>query len=52
MSEGEKAQKLEQLRGLENGLQFGAKISVSKVHLGIDTPSDIDKALEIIKNGN
>ena len=52
MSEGEKTQKLEQLRGLENGLKFGAKISVSKVHLGIDTPSDIDKALEIIKNGN
>jgi len=52
ISKGERNQKLEQLRGFENGLKFGAIKSVAKIHLGIDTPSDLEKALKILKDGD
>jgi len=51
-TKGEKEQKLEQLRALENGYSFGARRSSSTIHLGIDTEEDLLKAREYLQNGN
>ena len=41
---------LEQMRAMDNGEEIYAIESVSKYHLGVDTESDLNKAIEISKN--
>ena len=41
---------LEQMRAMDNGEEIYAIESVSKYHLGVDTESDLNKAVEISKN--
>ena len=45
----EKAEKLEQLRALEDGMKIGA-IIVSSKPTGVDTPADLERAREKLKN--
>ncbi|MCM1370258.1 MAG: 3-deoxy-manno-octulosonate cytidylyltransferase [Candidatus Amulumruptor caecigallinarius] len=47
----EKAESLEQLRWLENGLTIGVDISEHST-IGIDTPSDLKKAEEFLAGGS
>jgi CMP-2-keto-3-deoxyoctulosonic acid synthetase len=50
-SRAELAESLEQLRWLENG--YTIKVAVcNTASIGIDTPADLDKAIEFIKNNN
>ncbi|MDH3335679.1 MAG: 3-deoxy-manno-octulosonate cytidylyltransferase [Rhodospirillaceae bacterium] len=44
-------EKLEQLRALENGMTIGCAL-VDTVPFGVDTPSDLERAREIIKKQN
>ena len=44
----EKAESLEQLRWLQNGLKIKAGITTQET-IGIDTPDDMQKALEFMK---
>jgi 3-deoxy-manno-octulosonate cytidylyltransferase (CMP-KDO synthetase) len=46
----EKAEKLEQLRALENGYRIKV-VQVNKVSPGVDSPEDLDKIIKIIKQG-
>ena len=41
---------LEQMRAMDNGEAIYALESVGKYHLGVDTESDLNKAIEISKN--
>ena len=41
---------LEQMRAMDNGEEIYAIESVGKYHLGVDTESDLNKAVEISKN--
>lgn len=47
----EKAERLEQLRALENGYRIKV-VQVDKVSPGVDSPDDLDKIIKIIKQGN
>ena len=49
MSVLEKLEKLEQLRALENGLSILC-VESSHESIGIDTPEDLAKAVEIINS--
>ena len=49
-SDNEKKYKLEQFRALDNGISINAIKSVSKIHLGVDTEEDLEKANEIAKD--
>jgi 3-deoxy-manno-octulosonate cytidylyltransferase (CMP-KDO synthetase) len=46
----EEREKLEQLRGLENGMRIGVKL-VEAVPFGVDTPADLEKARRILGHG-
>lgn len=46
----EKAERLEQLRALENGHRIKV-MQVEKVSPGVDSPDDLDKIIKIIKQG-
>jgi 3-deoxy-manno-octulosonate cytidylyltransferase (CMP-KDO synthetase) len=46
----EQREKLEQLRGLENGMRIGVKL-VEAVPFGVDTPADLEKARRILGHG-
>ncbi len=43
----EQREKLEQLRGLENGMRIGVKL-VAAMPFGVDTPADLEKARRIL----
>lgn len=45
----EQREKLEQLRGLENGMSIGVRV-VDAVPFGVDTPADLEKARRILEN--
>lgn len=45
----EKRERLEQLRALEAGMRIDAEI-VATVPLGVDTPEDLDRARDILRN--
>lgn len=46
----EKAERLEQLRALENGYRIKV-VQVEKVSPGVDSPDDLDKIIKVIKQG-
>jgi 3-deoxy-manno-octulosonate cytidylyltransferase (CMP-KDO synthetase) len=46
----EKAERLEQLRALENGYRIKV-IQVEKVSPGVDSPDDLEKIIKVIKQG-
>ena len=48
----ELAEKLEQLRFLENGFTINTSIYNSNIPLGIDTPDDLKEAIDFINNAN
>lgn len=49
-SKRELSERLEQLRALDNNKKIGAIKSLSKHHLGVDTPDDLSKARKILIN--
>ena len=49
-SSNEQSRKLEQMRAMDNGQSIFASKAFGEIHLGVDTQSDLDKAIEIAKN--
>ena len=52
MSALEEAEKLEQLRFIENGFTIQASIYNAEIPSGIDTPEDLQSAINFIKNAS
>ena len=50
ISHGKDAEKLEQLRALENGIQI-AVVTVNYDSIGVDMPEDVAKVEAIISHG-
>jgi len=49
-SKNEKIENLEQLRAIDRKKKIGATESLSKIHIGIDTVKDLNKARKLIRN--
>ena len=49
-SENEQRENLEQLRAFDNGKVIGARDSISKIHIGIDTEKDLINARSLFSN--
>ena len=52
MSALEEAEKLEQLRFIENGFTIQASIYSAEIPSGIDTPEDLQSAINFINNAS